>query len=179
MLKITSGTYGGRKLVQPKTDKTRPVMERTRHAIFQVLGDVFGMVVLDLYAGSGALGLEALSNGAVSATFVDSSRLAQMSIAENVNNLEVRDQSIVKPIKVESFFEQNTAKYDLIFLDPPYAEFKLEILEAASSCLNDTGIIVVSCSMQTKLPEEIGLTNLVKIKRYGDTQIAYFRYTSL
>lgn len=106
MLKITSGTYGGRKLVQPKTDKTRPVMERTRHAIFQVLGDVFGMVVLDLYAGSGALGLEALSNGAVSATFVDSSRLAQMSIAENVNNLEVRDQSIVKPIKVESFLNK-------------------------------------------------------------------------
>lgn len=179
MLKITSGTYGGRKLVQPKTDKTRPVMERTRHAIFQVLGDLSGLNVLDLYAGSGALGLEALSNGAISATFVDSSRPAQISITENVNSLNARDQSIIKKVKVESFLEQNTAKYDLIFLDPPYAEFNLEILEFASSCLNDTGIIVVSCSMQTKLPEEIGLTNLVKIKRYGDTQIAYFRYTSL
>ncbi len=179
MLKITSGTYGGRKLVQPKTDKTRPVMERTRHAIFQVLGDLSGLNVLDLYAGSGALGLEALSNGAISATFVDSSRLSQKSITENVNSLNARDQSIIKKVKVENFLEQNTAKYDLIFLDPPYAEFKLEILEAASSCLSNTGIIVVSCSMQTKLPEEIGLTNLVKIKRYSDTQIAYLRYTSL
>lgn len=179
MLKITSGTYGGRKLVQPKTDKTRPVMERTRHAIFQVLGDLSGLNVLDLYAGSGALGLEALSLGANSAVFVDTAKVAIDSIKQNIQHLELEAKTAVVKSTVEHFLQTNTSAFDVVFFDPPYAEFKLEILEAASSCLNDTGIIVVSCSMQTKLPEEIGLTNLVKIKRYGDTQIAYFRYTSL
>ncbi len=181
MLKITSGIYNGRKLAQPKTDKTRPVMERTRHAIFQVLGDLTGLDVLDLYAGSGALGLEALSLGANSATFVDKARVAIDAIKTNCQSLKIISKVVIINSKVEDFIKSSdtTSKYDIIFFDPPYVEIDLRHLKIATELLSVNGIIVVSCAKHTELPMLLGKTKQVKIKIYGDTQIAYYQYKSL
>lgn len=175
MLKITSGIYRGRKLVQPKTDKTRPVMERTRHAIFQVLGDLTGLDVLDLYAGSGALGLEALSLGANSATFVDTARIAIDAIKSNCSTLGITQKVIVINSKVEDFIKTNQSTYDIIFFDPPYADLDQRQLKLAANQLTPDGILVVSCSAKTELPDELSKASVVKLKRYGDTQIAYYK----
>ncbi len=181
MLKITSGIYKGRKLAQPKTDKTRPVMERTRHAIFQVLGDLTGLSVLDLYAGSGALGLEALSLGARSATFVDKARVAIDAIKTNCQTLEIANKVVVINSKVEDYIKSGdtTAKYNVIFFDPPYAEIDVRHLKVAAELLTTNGIIIVSCSNKTQLPTQLGKAEQVKTKKYGDTQIAYYQYKSL
>lgn len=174
MLKITSGIFGGQSIVQPKTTLTRPVSEQTRHAIFQVLGDVEGLTVLDLFAGSGALGLEALSLGASSAVFVDSGQVAVEAIKTSIHNLKIASATQVVKYPVEKFLETNTEKFDLIFFDPPYAKFGLDSLKQALNHLKPTGIIIVSCSSKTGLPEYINTIRLVKSKLYGDTQIAYY-----
>ncbi len=175
MLKITSGIYGGRKLVQPKTNKTRPVMERTRHAIFQVLGELAGFDVLDLYAGSGALGLESVSLGAHSVTFVDTARVAMDAIKTNCKTLEITAKIIVVNSKVENFVKSSESKYDLIFFDPPYAEFDPRHVKLTTELLKPNGTLVVSCSSKTELLEKYGKAELIKIKKYGDTQIAYYK----
>ncbi len=179
MLKITSGIYGGRKLVQPKTDKTRPVMERTRHAIFQVLGDLTGLDVLDLYAGSGALGLEALSLGANSTTFVDTARVAIDAIKSNCTTLEIAQKVVIVNSKVEDFIKANQSTYNIIFFDPPYANLDQRQLKLAADQLAPDGILVVSCSVKTELPDKLGKAMVVKLKKYGDTQIAYYKSKSL
>lgn len=175
MLKITSGTFGGQSIVQPKTTLTRPVSEQTRHAIFQVLGDVEGLTVLDLFAGSGALGLEALSLGVSSAVFVDSGQVAVEAIKTSIHSLKVTSTAKVVKSSVEKFLEMNTEKFDLIFFDPPYAKFGLDSLKQALNHLNPTGITIVSCSSKSDLPEIAGSAKLVKQKVYGDTQIGYYR----
>jgi len=161
--------------VQPKTDKTRPVMERTRHAIFQVLGDLTGLNVLDLYAGSGALGLEALSLGANSATFVDTARIAIDAIKSNCSTLGITQKVIVINSKVEDFIKTNQSTYDIIFFDPPYADLDQRQLKLAANQLTLDGILVVSCSTKIELPDELSKASVVKLKRYGDTQIAYYK----
>ena len=174
MLRITSGTFGGRKIEQPKTTKTRPVTEQTRHAIFQVLGDVSGLTVLDLYAGSGALGLESLSLGAASATFVDSARVAIDIIKVNCKTLEIVNQAAIVNSKVEQFTKTSDAKFDLIFFDPPYTLFDEKTLKQSTELVTPQGIVIVSCSVKTPLPTELGKVELIKTKTYGDTQIAYY-----
>jgi len=175
MLKITSGKFGGRTIAQPNTDKTRPVSEKTRHAIFQTLGDVGGLSVLDLYAGSGALGLEALSLGASSATFVDSAKISANTIRQNVKELDLAARAEINVKKVDQFLSSTTDKYDLIFLDPPYAEFDTDVVRLAGEHLSSNGIIIVSCSSKTELTATIDQLQMIKAKIYGDTQIAYFK----
>lgn len=177
-MKISSGSLAGRSIAQPKTDKTRPVSEKTRHAIFQTLGDVEGLAILDLFAGSGALGLESLSLGARSCIFVDSAKIAVDTIRHNLRELGLDKRAEVVAKKAETFLLTNVVKFDLVFYDPPYAEFAAEKLQAVSWQLKPNGIIVVSCSSKTGLPETIAGLELVKQKIYGDTQIAYFRFAN-
>lgn len=179
MLRITAGLFKGQILAQPKTSLTRPVSEQTRHAIFQVLGDIEGLTVADLFAGSGALGLEAISLGAARAVFVDSSEVATRTIKANITTLEVTQRTQVVKSTAEHFIASSNEKFDLIFFDPPYVKFDLNVLEQATHILLPGKIIVVSCSAKTDLPDEVGPLRLVKNTMYGDTQIAYFRLENI
>lgn len=179
MLRITSGLFKGRAISQPNTSLTRPVSEQTRHAIFQVLGDIEDLKVADLFAGSGALGLEALSLGADRVVFVDSSEAAVSVIKTNIISCKVTRQAQVVKSTVVQFLDSYTEKFDLILFDPPYAKFDLKVLEQTANILKPGKIIVVSCSVKTQLPVQIGPLYSVKNTTYGDTQIAYYRLENI
>ena len=121
-MRIIGGAWGGRRLQAPPGDATRPTSDRVREALFSILGDrVAGARVLDLFAGSGALGLEALSRGAAGATFVDSAPAAVRALQANLDALGA--EAVVRRQDVLRFLgsaRSQARDYDLVFLDPPY-----------------------------------------------------------
>jgi len=123
MIRIIAGEFGGRRLKTPATDKVRPTADRVREAWFSILQrSLRGARVLDLYAGSGALGLEALSRGATMADFVELHRLALASLKANIKTLHVDDRAVVHKLDALRFAEKlHPGQYDVAFADPPYA----------------------------------------------------------
>src|SRR2546430_12108117 len=123
MIRIIAGDFKGRRLKTPSTDKVRPTGDRVREAWFSILQrPLRGARVLDLFAGSGALGLDALSRGAVSADFVEIHRLALSSLKSNITLLKVDDRTVVPRLDALQFAEQlHSGQYDVAFADPPYA----------------------------------------------------------
>jgi 16S rRNA (guanine966-N2)-methyltransferase len=172
-MRVVAGTYGGRRLVAPPGDATRPTSDRVREALFSVLGEsVRGARVLDLFAGSGALGIEALSRGATAAVFVDRAPAAIKAVRANLEALGI--EADVRRDEARAALRTASARaeaYDLVFLDPPYrraAELGLELAEALPAVLSP-GARVVSES-DRRQPLELALA-LTDERRYGDTLI--------
>ena len=120
---MIAGRFGGRRLTAPAGRATRPTSDRVREALFSTLGDVEDARVLDLFAGSGALGIEALSRGAARATFVDSAPAAVRAVRTNVEALGLSDAAEVRRQDARAFLrtaQKAHHEYDLVFLDPPY-----------------------------------------------------------
>jgi len=175
-MRVIAGTYGGRTLKAPPGDATRPTSDRVREALFSILGArVPGADVLDLFAGSGALGLEALSRGAGSVTFVDDAHPAIKAINANLQALSataaVRRSDALRFLMHAS---QSAAQYDLVFLDPPYrhAERLTRPLSAALPAVLAPGAVVVAES-DRRAPLALEL-DLHDERRYGDTLIRIY-----
>lgn len=172
--RVSAGEYRYKVIHQPKSDVTRPVTQKLRAAIFDTIGhDLSGLTVLDLYAGSGALAMEALSRGASEVTTVEQDRQAQKSIVANERELGV--SLGLRELSVEAYLESDTKSYDIIFLDPPYAAFSDDIALEAASHLDDEGVLIISCSASQALPEGLGTASIVKARTYDDTQLAYYK----
>ena len=171
-MRITGGRLGGRRIVAPRGQSTRPTSDRVREALFQILGDLDGARVLDLYAGSGALGLEALSRGAVQATFIDSAGPAITAIGRNLEALGLTAE--VRRSDARAFLRNARAAarfYDLVLLDPPYrlaAGLGRELSEAVPPVLKAGGRVVVESDRRSPLELELPLLDE---RRYGDTTI--------
>ncbi len=171
-MRIVAGRFGGRRLVAPAGVRTRPTSDRVREAVFSALGAVDGMRVLDLFAGSGALGLEALSRGADEAVFVDSSGAAVRAIRANLAALEIDGE--VRRVDARAFLRNASragATYDLVFLDPPYrlaGRLGRELAPLLAPVLAP-GARVVGES-DRRAPLELALP-LADERRYGDTLI--------
>ncbi len=172
-MRVVAGIYGGRKLVAPPGSETRPTSDRVREALFSVLGPcVEDARVLDLFAGSGALGIEALSRGAASAVFVDSSRKAITAVRANLEALGI--DADVRPIAARAALRAASARreaYDLVFLDPPYrlaAELGRELSEGLTAVLAPGARVVTESDRRAPLQLDIPLTDE---RRYGDTVI--------
>ena len=169
-MRVVAGEFGGRRLQAPRGRATRPTADRVREALFSMLGDVGGARVLDLYAGSGALGIEALSRGAASAVFVDSEARAAEAIRRNLDTLgasgEVRRQDALR------FLAAARGPFELVFCDPPYdsdpspATALAERLPAVTS--QDARIVTES---DKRRPLELPFP-LLRERTYGDTRIA-------
>ncbi len=170
-MRVVAGEYGGRRLHAPRGRGTRPTSDRVREALFAILGDVRGARVLDLFAGSGALGIEALSRGAASAVFVETDHAAAAAIRRNLDAIgvpgaEVRRQDVLR------FLGACEDSFDLVFVDPPYdsASRLSEPLSAAlPAVLTEDALIVTESSKRT--PLDISLP-LLRERTYGDTRIA-------
>jgi 16S rRNA (guanine966-N2)-methyltransferase len=117
-VRVVAGEFGGRRLAAPPGRGTRPTADRVREALFSMLGDVSGLRVLDLFAGSGALGIEALSRGAASATFVENDARAAATIRSNLDVLGAEGE--VSRRDALAFLGSAAGSYDLVFADPPY-----------------------------------------------------------
>lgn len=174
-MRIVAGRYGGRRLTAPRGDATRPTSDRVREALFSVLGPLDDARVLDLFAGSGALGLEALSRGARHATFVDSASAAARAIEANLTALGVpADRAGVQRRDVRAFLRGARAagrQYDLVLLDPPYrlaAELGRELSPSLRGVLASGGRVVAESDRRAPLDLDLPMTDE---RRYGDTLI--------
>ncbi len=193
-MRIITGKYKGRALKMPKG--IRPTQDKVRKAIFDILMDAEGLTFLELFAGSGAVGLEALSRGAKGLVLVEADRNCQLAIKENMEHLKV-DNAIVYPQEAERAIEhldRSQKKFDIIFLDPPYHKEKNasgEDLEAAQDAptlskktlqllgccdiLAPNGFIIVEHFKRDPLPEDIAGFALIKRASYGDTFLSFFK----
>ena len=137
-MRIISGKYKNKELKSPSSKTTHPMGERERLAIFNMLGDIAGKTVLDLFAGTGALGLEALSRGASKATFVENNHKALAALKSNIASIEH-----AKAVRQDAYKYVPDEKFDIIFVDPPYDNFDQSILEH-KKYLKEDGVMVVS-----------------------------------
>ena len=169
-MRVVAGEFGGRRLRAPRGAGTRPTADRVREALFSMLGDVSGASVLDLYAGSGALGIEALSRGAASAVFVERDAQAAATIRRNLD--ELGTEGDVRRQDAMVFLATSRATFDLVFCDPPYdsaprlAEALAERLAAVTP--DDARIVTES---DKRRPLELPFP-LLRERSYGDTRIA-------
>jgi 16S rRNA (guanine966-N2)-methyltransferase len=172
-MRVIAGRWGGRRLQAPPGEATRPTSDRVREALFSVLGArIDGARVLDLFAGSGALGIEALSRGAAEATFVDSAPGAIRAVRANLEALGA--EAVVRRADARRYLDAASAaraEYDLVFLDPPYklAGRLGSVLTAALPAVLAPGAAVVAES-DRRTPLDLGLP-LLDERRYGDTLI--------
>lgn len=172
-MRVIGGALSGRAIHAPKGRRTRPTQERIREALFSILGDVQGQRVLDLFAGSGALAIEALSRGAESATLVDSDRASIAAIRRNLRELDL--QAEVSQQTASAFLKRAQSEhrqYDLVFVDPPYTEGSglRERLSAALPPVLAPGALVIVES-DRRAPLELAGLKLADQRRYGDTLI--------
>jgi 16S rRNA (guanine966-N2)-methyltransferase len=179
-VRVIAGSLKHRVLRVREGLATRPTSARVREAVFSILGNLEDLRVLDLYAGSGALGIEALSRGAESAVFVEQDRQAAQCIRENVTALGLGDRTRVLPQAVESALRRlsTTAKFDLVFADPPWkdSERAQKSLECLPVLLSETARLVFE-HPRTEQPEIAGLERTDQ-RTWGDTGVAFFRRTS-
>ena len=141
MMRIVAGTYRHRKIDYPKNQVTRPTMDKVREALMSSIGiNINGRVVLDLFAGSGAMGIESLSRGAKVCYFVDNDKEAIKTIKSNLKSLSVKEETHVELCSYQNFLERNKdKKFSLVFLDPPYA--KKEIYEEVMLFLKENDML--------------------------------------
>ena len=180
-MRIIAGEFRSRTLLAPKGMDTRPTLDRTRESLFNIIAaDCSDARVLDLYAGSGALALEALSRGAASAVLCDKSREAARAIAANIASLKVEDRARLMAMSDQQAvrtLEQERAEFDLVFLDPPYRMDTVpacRMLEEAGVLLDDA-LVVIEHSAES-VPEPPECFRLTDRRRYRDTMISFYRY---
>ena len=169
-MRVVAGEFKGRRLSAPRGVVTRPTADRVREALFSMLADVSGARVLDLYAGSGALGIEALSRGASEAVFVERDARAVAAIRRNLDAIQVAAD--VRQEDALAFVRRATGPYDLVFADPPY-DFASRVAGPLAEHLpriTSEGALMVTESDKRK-PLELPFPLLTE-RTYGDTRIA-------
>ncbi len=172
-MRVIAGTHRGRRLARP--EGARPTPDRVREALFSMLGDVTDADVLDLYAGSGALGLEALSRGAASAVFVDRSREAAEVVRANLTGLGERGEVVRRDALDYLRAMAGERRFDLVLCDPPYdsaVAVAPSLAELLPAVLYDTSVTVTESD--TRAPLELPFP-IVRERAYGTTKIAIHR----
>lgn len=174
-MRIISGKYGGRPVVAAKGSITRPMTDKARGALFDSVGPVENESVLDAYAGSGAIGFEALSRGAAQVVAIERSTRASQAIKSNRLTLGINWGHSLHACSVESWLARDpTAKFDLIVADPPYAQLRADVLEKLGALLNQNGTLVVSKAARDGERNLEGL-DLIRQNTYGDTALGFYQ----
>ena len=180
-MKVISGTLKGRNIEGYNIDGTRPTMDRVKESLFAMIQDyIKDSIVLDLFAGSGQLGIEAISNGAKLCYFTDHNNEVIKVLNKNMDNLNIKDRSKVILSDWKKFLNdcsKNNLKFDLIFVDPPYDYNVYEkILDKVSTLnlLNDNGLIILEHA-NLKLKDEYNNLSLYKSKKYGTKSVNIYK----
>lgn len=184
-MRVIAGDARGQRLKAPKGSSVRPTADRVKESLFNILrSELAGARVLDLFAGTGSLAIEALSRGATEALLVDSSAISAKLIRDNLRRLGLTRSArvIMAPVRraLNSIASQGRP-FDIIFLDPPYGEELLpqtiEII-AREKLLGPSGVIVAEHSTRDALQERYGPLERVDQRRYGDTRLSFYRVNS-
>jgi len=174
-MRIIAGKLGGQNFDSPPGNRTHPMSDKARGAIFNALGDVDGLTVLDAFTGSGGLAFEAVSRGSGDATAVDIDKSAVTSVVNSAQALGI--SKTVKAIRanVSSWSDNNEAAlFDIVLCDPPYDQLQFKLLQKLVRHLRTGGIYVLSWPGKLEIPEFMGL-KLIKQNSHGDAQLAFYR----
>jgi 16S rRNA (guanine(966)-N(2))-methyltransferase RsmD len=181
-MRVTAGALKGRRLARPKGPDTRPTADVVRIACLDALAPwLEGARVLDLFAGSGAVGIEALSRGSAECVFVERGRAAVAALRLNLERLDLRDRARVVPLDVFAALEalrREGARFQVVFLDPPYARsLAVETVArlADGAVLAPGAIVVVQHFTKAPLPERVGALAAFRQRRFGETTLTFFR----
>jgi len=177
-MRVIAGALGGRIFDSPAGHRTHPMSDKVRGALFNALGDIEGLSVLDAFAGSGALSFEAISRGAASAVALDMDKLAIGTIVKNIASLGLQGQ--VKAIQAGAtawLSTQPDQSFDIVLCDPPYDDLQPNLLSKLAERAKLNGLVVLS------LPPEAGFElpahfELLQSKNYGDATLAFYRRIS-
>ena len=181
-MRVITGSAKGHHLKAPKSERTRPMLEKVRASLFSVLQgyiDFPGLRVLDLYAGSGSLGIEALSRGAAWCDFVEGNAAACRIIVENLEHTRLRERARVHQAKVRSALRgmHEEQKYDIIFLDPPYDDPVIgETLAAIAGlpAVHGATLVAVHYAVRVELAEEYSPLAQLDRRRLGDSMLSLY-----
>lgn len=181
-VRIVGGSHSGRVLRAPSGAQTRPTSEKVREALFNILshqiGSIEGDQVLDLFAGSGALGIEALSRGAAHATFVDAGKPALVAVRNNLRELGLEGRASVLAGDAVALAARHTpaAPYRLVFVDPPYkSDLAVRaVLALPSERLAPDALVVIEHDRRNAPPDALGSLLRTDLRRYGDTLISFY-----
>ena len=179
-MRVITGTARGHKLLTPEGLDTRPTTDKVKEAVCSALQfDFPGAKVLDLFAGSGQMGIEALSRGASGAVFIDADPRALACIKQNVKACGFAERSAVLRSDAVSYLQRTTERFDIAFLDPPYRHDILpQILPLLAEKMQKNGIIVCEHEPECKLSERILYFDLQNQKKYGKIIISIYRNLS-
>lgn len=182
ILRVISGSAKGHKLKTIGGKETRPTADRVKESVFNIIsGFVAGARVLDLYSGTGNLGIEALSRGAVFSLFVEKSRESILTIKHNLLHTKLSEKSSVMAMDVFTALDKlskESRKFDIIFLDPPYNK---NLVEKTLKCLVESdiieqdGIIIAEHDLKDEVPQEAGHLKRFRYQKYGDTAVSFYR----
>ena len=181
-MRVIAGTHRGRRLRAPRGATTRPTSDRVREAIFAMVGDCTGWSVLDLFAGSGAMGIEALSRGAAGATFVDSDPLAVACVRANLDALDLAGSARIVVRDWNAALRQEAqrgAHYDLCVIDPPYsvvAGISSSMSRALAPILSEYATVILEGPAEGPVPTMDGIRVIERSDRiYGSTRVSVMR----
>ena len=182
-MRVISGLYRGRVLKSPPDNRTRPTSDRLRETLFNILAPRINddTRFLDLCAGTGAIGIEALSRGAAFVTFVDRSKKSCALIEENLDKLDIPESSTdILALDAENFSGRKHATgWDIAFLDPPYdADYSIVMHEFGfnKTLLNDEGVLVVEHHSKKQMPDEVGKLRRWRILKQGETSLSFYEH---
>lgn len=176
-MRVITGTARGMKLKTLEGLEVRPTTDQVKESVFNIIQfEVPGARVLDLFAGSGQLGIEALSRGASVAAFVDNSRESVAVVNENLKHTKLSEHATVKNEDALSFLNSTRDTFDIAFLDPPYRkDYVVSVLPALTQKMSDGGVIICETAREEVLPEKVGRFKLHKEYRYGKIKLTVYR----
>lgn len=178
LMRVITGTARGRKLITPSgTDIVRPTSEKVKEAIFSAIQfDIEGRRVLDLFAGSGQLGIEALSRGAASAVFVDSSSTSLGVVKKNLEATGLSAAATVISGDYSSFLLRCNDTFDIVFLDPPYnSGFLADALGKVTKLLSDYGFVFCEHPTGAVLPETVNAFGIKRVYKFGTVSVTMYK----
>ena len=173
-MRIISGRLGGRQFASPHGHRTHPMSDKVRGALFNALGDIQGLRVLDAFAGTGALSFEAISRGASEAVVIDSDKNAQRTLTENVKTLGLKSQVQVIKASAGAWLSTTDESFDLVLCDPPYDELQINTLQKLAEQVKLEGILVLSFPPEHELAFGAEFEHL-QTKHYGDATLVFYR----
>ncbi len=173
-LRIISGIHGARTIDSPPGNRTQPMGEKIRGALFNVLGDIKNLSVLDAYSGSGAVAIEAYSRGAAPVYAVDVDKKAVDTIKANMQKLNINDNFFVSQLNITTWLQAQDSTFDVIICDPPYDQVQTTTMQIFANFLAVNGTLVISWPAHTELPQMSEL-KVHSVKRYGNAQLAFYK----
>lgn len=179
MTRVIAGEYGGRRLKTVKGAKTRSTSARVRESLFSILGArTAGSRFADLYAGAGIVGVEALSRGAASCTFVERARGPATVLRSNLDTLGVGPTANVRVMTVDRWLRDTLETFDIMFLDPPYEYDNIgEILAGIghAGLIDPAGLLVLEHAGRSDPPQPENCFGLTRTQKYGDSALSFYR----